>query len=446
MNVNKITQARKQIKAISQRVEQLRRGNEANGKGATAAPARDQLAEIKQRPKGQARSEQNGTKSRNNLVRSLRRDTPSGNGNKVVAKVDQRIAGKTMPSPKILERDPDQRLFKSDEHEANPPVAVGSSITEVKTFMEQSECAISTQYGAGIRYRGTEYITNISTPATAPGRGQIQYSIPISPQTIPDTRLQKASQMYTRYIFKRVRFYYMGTAPTTTSGSLMMFCDYDPSQNPGTSPGDVALRYAFTHSASEMSVWEKGMCEVTDSVYSEMLYCDPDEELRWSVQGCFWLLSSGALPASTELGKLVMEYEVDFAVPDYRGNITTNPTIDTVLTLTGPAGGPPSCIPTTVPQRGAYLVLLTGAPSSGVSFNVSQNAYAQGITPITLAQGQAFWGVISVGTSNQMRLLWTPDLYSLGNPDDAAIVLNQTLAGNVTVNCRIIGVQEVTND
>lgn len=361
--------------------------------------------------------------------------------------VDERIVvGPKTPSIKAGARSGDARLFRSEAHENDPPVSVGSSITKMPAFMESSESAITTKYGSGIRYRGTEYVTNITTPATAPGRGEVLYAIPISPQTIPDTRLQKACEMYTRYRFRRVRFYYSGTAPTTTPGSLMMFCDYDPSQNPSAAPGDGALRYAFTHNAAEQSVWQKGMCEVTDDVYAEMLYCDPDEELRWSVQGCFWLLSSGGLPAATELGKLVMEYEVDFAVPDWRGDISSPSLIDTTLTFaTNTAGSTPSCIASLDPTRGAYLVLITGTPSNFVTFYTSKNAYAQGLSPLTLTKGMAFWATKSIGSVNQLRLLWTPDLYSLADPDDAAIV-GGNYTGPITVTARIIFVERVMND
>lgn len=354
--------------------------------------------------------------------------------------------GPKTASIKATARPESLRLFKSLEHESDPPVSVGSSVTKLPAFLEASESSITTKYGSGVRYRGTEYVTNITTPSTAPGRGEVLYAIPISPQTIPDTRLQKACEMYTRYRFRRVRFYYSGTAPATTAGSLMMFCDYDPSQNPASSPGDSALRYAFTHNAAEQSVWQKGMCEVTDDVYAEMLYCDPDEELRWSVQGCFWLLSSGGLPASTELGKLVMEYEVDFAVPDWRGEISSPGLTDTVLTFaTNTLGNIPSCIATIDPPRGAYLVLITGAPSASFSFYTSKNAFAQGAAALSMSKGMAFWATKSLGTSNQMRLMWTPDLYSLDDPDDMSIV-GGAYTGPITVNCRIIPIERVMND
>lgn len=340
------------------------------------------------------------------------------------------------------------RLFRSDEHELDPPVAVASSLSKRPSFIEQSESAIDTKYGAGIRYRGTEYLTNLTTYASAStGRGQILYALPISPQLFSDTRLKLACQMYTRYIFKSIKFYYSGTAPTTTAGSLMMFGDYDPSQNPGSSPGDAALRYSFTHNCAEFSVWQQAQVEVTDKVYADMLYCDPDEELRWSVQGCFWVLSSGGILQGLELGKLIVEYEIDFAIPDYRGVISVLPTSTSTITLSAlTAGSAMQFTPSSTPPRGAVMMRID-AKLTGVdkSFNVSANAYNQGAAAIVLSPGQLFFCVTNT-TGNNYRPLWTPDLYSLGAADALQIVSSVTDATTSTYAVTIFPITPVTND
>lgn len=339
------------------------------------------------------------------------------------------------------------RLFKSDEHEDEPPVATASSMSKMPSFIEASEAPISTSHGAGIRYRGTEYLTNLTTSASVTGRGQVLYAIPISPQTIPDTRLQLAAQQYTRFIFRKIKFYYSGTAPTTTAGSLMMFGDYDPSQNPSASPGDAALRYAFTHNCAEFSVWQQASCEINDRVYEDMLYCDPDEELRWSVQGCFWLLTSGAVPASTELGKLVLEYEIDFAVPDYRGTITSGSITSTSLAVAiGNAGTTVVATPTAVPPRGAYLMRIDAVTAGDIDFNVSLNAYQQGAPTIRMAAGQCFFVTLTTAGTG-INMLWTPDVYSLLGASNSSIVLSSTITGSSrTYAVTFFPIEAVSND
>lgn len=341
-----------------------------------------------------------------------------------------------------------ERLFKSDEHELEPPVATASSMTRRPAFIEQSEAAIDTKYGAGIRYRGTEYLTNLTTYTGAnTGRGQILYALPISPQILSDTRLKLACQMYTRYIFKSIKFYYSGTAPTTTAGSLMMFGDYDPSQNPGSSPGDAALRYSFTHNCAEFSVWQQAQVEVNDKVYADMLYCDPDEELRWSVQGCFWVLSSGGILTGLELGKLIVEYEIDFAIPDYRGVISVLPISQATITVAaGSAGSVIQFTPGSAPPRGAVMLRIDQKNTGGdVTFNVSPNAYNQGAAPITLSPGQMFFCSTNTGATTY-RPLWTPDLYALSGADQVSIVYAATTGAPTTYNVTIFPITSVTND
>lgn len=338
------------------------------------------------------------------------------------------------------------KLFRLEAHNDTPPVAFASSLTKKPAFIEQSESTIMTKHGAGIRYRGTEYITSISTPAsTTVARGQCLYCLPVSPQFIASTRLQLAAQMYTRYIFKSIKFYYSGTAPTTQAGSLMMFGDYDPSQNPGQAPGDATLRYSYTHNAAEFSVWQQAVCEINDKVYEDMLYCDPDAEPRWSTQGCFWLLSSGNIsPANLELGKLIIEYEIDFAVPDFRGTIPFAPSQQLTLTMAATSASSAMVFSGYAGSRGAFIMRVDNAPTVNIAFNVSLNAYNQGAPAITLQQGQIFF-CATTSTGNLIPL-WTPDLYALDSLTNNACVVNTTTASSSSFSATLFPIQSVTND
>lgn len=345
----------------------------------------------------------------------------------------------------IAEKSETRRLFLSASHEAEPPVAYASSSRSPKAHTKVSETSISTQYGPGMRVSGMEYITTISTGAVAPGRGEVMFALPISPQVIPDTRISKYTEMNTRYIGHRITFEYLGTAPTTTAGSMVMFCDYDPSQNPSFSVGDGSLRYAFTHDASDFSVWEKAAVTMDDSVYKDMLYCDPDEELRWSVQGCFWVLSSGTLEANKELGKIVMHYEIDFAVPDFRGPIT-NPTAGSiVLSWAANSAAAAFTAQTAVALTpGSYFGKFDSVPATPPLINVSQNAYNQAAPAITLTRGSGFWFVAKFGSAF-IDILWTPDVYGLDSSNASKIYNNIT---NAASSCTLTyyAIQTVSND
>jgi len=327
--------------------------------------------------------------------------------------------------------DPSDRLFKSDEHEHSPPVSVGSSISSLPAALSEETLGISTEYGPGIRLRGREYLSNITVSTTATARGQCLYALPISPDIIPNTRLQIMSNMWTRYIFRKFRVTYAGTAPTTQPGSLMMYCDYDPSQNPFTVVGDVPLRYAYTHDATDVSVWEKATVEVTDAVYNEMLYVDPALDTRWSIQGTFWLLSSGALAAGLECGKLILDYEIDFAVPDLRGPIASATNL-TALTVNIPVitAGNPLIFNATAPN-GVYFVRIDGNPTTTVTYAPNLTDYQVGVAYYTLAQGMGFYGVVF---GNTLALLMTPSFYQPNYQNDRIIAGAATTAGTFVVS------------
>lgn len=338
------------------------------------------------------------------------------------------------------------RLFASEEHEVQPPVATASSITRLPSAPPRTEQAVSTKYGPGIRYSGREFITAVTTGATATSRGQVLFSVPISPSIIPDTRLQLAASQYTRYIFKRARFYYVGSAPATTAGSVMMYGDYDPTQNPSSTPGDSTLRYAYTHDACEASVWEKSDCTVTDQVYADMLYTDPDEELRFCVQGCLWVISTGAIAANTECGKIILDYEIEFSVPDYRGAIVTPASFaDVTMTLTAASIGT-TIAPTfsATPAQGVYFLRLNTAPSQTAQYYTSPNAYLQGAAKVTLGAGSGLW--LLVDGSGNAKLLWTPDFYSSALSSSVGMVTANTFAGNSTCSVSGIAIASITND
>jgi hypothetical protein len=206
-----------------------------------------------------------------------------------------------------------------------PPVvsSVKHETASRKAFMS-AQSAIMTKYGPGLRVTGSEYLTSLVVPTGGPGRGSCLYSVPINPFVITDARLQLMSQMYTRFIFRRFRVTYEPTAGTQNNGSIMLFGDYDPAQNASLAGGDNSLRYAFTHNCRECSIWEEQSVTITDAPYDEMLYVDPTEELRWCFQGNFWCLLAGSTSntAALEMGKFILDYEIDFAVPDYGGPLT----------------------------------------------------------------------------------------------------------------------------
>jgi len=247
-----------------------------------------------------------------------------------------------------------------------------------------------------VRMRGREFLTAVTTGNISFTRGAVMYAVPISPSAIPDQRLLLMSQLYTRYIFKTFRVTYEPTAGTQNGGSIMMYGDYDPEQNGSIYGGDGNLRYAYTHDCAENSIWEHQSVTITDEAYNDMLYVDPSTELRWCVQGNFWMLASGAITQPLELGKLILDYEIDFALPDY-GGVVTNPTVSQGLatTYSGAAAGANILFIASGLPKGLYLMIIRSAPTTTLNVYENPQSFIASANQFVMNPGMAFWIIVS---------------------------------------------------
>lgn len=295
---------------------------------------------------------------------------------------------------------------------------------------------VETAYGPGVEISGHELLTVLTSGATAPSRGSVLYGLPISPSVIPDARLVQLANLYTRYLFTEFTVSYRPTANATVNGSVLMFGDYDPSQNPSIYVGDGNLRYAYVHNVSEASVWQGQRVTVDDKFYKDLLYIDANEELRWCIQGNFWCLAAGNLPANTEFGKLWLDYKVVMAVPDMGGSITnptslqgvtvTIPTVGNVggssFTLTTPAG---------LTSSSYGLLIVRTAPTGGTTPNLRANLDAYNdpaAQQVPFQPGCAFWWK-QIGNNNTLNLCLQPLVANgNGNPPAGYVVTLNTLS------------------
>jgi hypothetical protein len=438
--INRIKQARTRLQSnISAILTQER--DQVTPKGARLAASTSRPGQFTISARGSTKGgEDNRKDSRNNSSGPSRRNPALGKSSQLVQKVTSRSFDS---SRHVYSAPGSKQLFLSEQHELDPPVAYASSTSELPAGFKMSEQSVDTKYGPGIRLSGREYITNITTTG-ATGRGECLFSLPISPTIIQDTRLALFSSMYTRYIFKRFRLSYHGTAPTTQSGSLTFFGDYDPTQNPMASVGDSALRYAYTHESQDFSVWQSATCEVNDKPYAEMLYTDPSTELRWSVQGNFWVLSSGALPATTECGKIVLDYEIDFAVPDYRGAILSPSAGSQTFTIPITALGAGITLSGALPSTGVYFLRVDTVPSSSVTMATSFTAYDMAAPYVPLQKGTGLWMYVK-STGSIAYLLWSPCFYDRSMQVNSCVAAI-AISAPVTFTGVFYGYAPVSND
>lgn len=307
---------------------------------------------------------------------------------------------------------------------------------------------VDTKLGPGVEITGQELLTVLTSGAIAPTRGSVLFGMPVSPSIIPDARLVQLANLYTRFVFTEFRVVYRPTASATTNGSILMFGDYDPSQNPSVYTGDGNLRYAYVHNVSEASVWETQSVKIDDRFYKDLLYIDANEELRWCVQGNFWALAAGNLPANTEFGKLFLEYKVVMAVPDMGSAIVNPPqTQGTVCTIpVGTAvantGGQPFVISRPAGMSdGLYLMIVRSVPTGGtvplVRANLDSYNDASG-SDINFQPGCAFWMKMSLNGGCQMCL---QPIVSYGNGDPPAgwLIIRNTIATASTFSADFYG-------
>lgn len=339
--------------------------------------------------------------------------------------------------------------FIEQFEEAGPPLAP-SVKDESRSSNRHNDFAMSlvqTPYGPGVEVSGTELLTVLTSSSTAPTRGSVLFGLPISPSVIPDARLQQLANLYTRYIFTEFRVSYRPTANATVSGSILMFGDYDPSQNPSVYTGDGNLRYAYVHNVSESSVWEPQSMKVDDRYYKDLLYLDANEELRWCIQGNFWALAAGNLPANTEFGKLFLDYKVVMAIPDM-GSTITNPVIQQGITVTAPVGGVVTNtggLPFGLNQPGGlttgiYLMVIRSGVLSGTVPQLCPNLDSYGdpnIATIPLAAGVAYWAKVSPGI---VYLSTQPVVsYGSGQPPNGWIITRNTISTAATFTADFFG-------
>ncbi len=224
------------------------------------------------------------------------------------------IMGRSQPAPGSLPFK--NQIVRNIESGGGFPIAHSAKLDSEMPGFRMEETSVMTRYGPGILLKGSELLTDISTNTTAATAGSVIRMLALNPRLIPSTRLSQFANLYTRFIFKKIHFEYQPVCPTTTAGGLMSFADYDPTENPSTH-GAGALKVAYAHKGAQLSaVYERQHVTVTDADYDDMLYTEPSGDLRWSLQGQYWVLAASAIDALLAMGNLVMHYECVFAVPN----------------------------------------------------------------------------------------------------------------------------------
>jgi hypothetical protein len=196
-------------------------------------------------------------------------------------------------------------------------VGLSERSNDIQVVMPRLRTESGGPYGTMDILGGTEFLQSITNPEDGALPGDILATIAINPSLFDNTRLQQFSNLYQRYRFRKLVFWYKPTANATQSGQLIGFGDYDPDNILSVdSPNNLST--AAAHLGQRIcKIWETvgfpfGIVDDYTSLFVDTLSSD----LRLSVQGVYYLLAAAELLASVSaLGNIYIEYEIEFYIP-----------------------------------------------------------------------------------------------------------------------------------
>lgn len=318
------------------------------------------------------------------------------------------------------------------------PVAVGLRAHNTNTEMSHTLATTMTPYGPGIQIRGREYLKTLITDTNTYTAGNGMLAIPLNPRVLYTSRLQLLSKLYTRFIFKEFNIVWAGMPGTQTNGTAQLFGVYDPDVAVGFKPGDPLVGFAENSKCADVKLWDSVKLNMNDSHYKDMLYIDAGEDIRWSMQGVAYITSGGTIPATTELAKAIVEYDIVLAsdmvdvdeVLPQRGYSTVisypNIIIGTTFAATSSA---PALLP------GRYVCMFRGPPSSNCDVYMNSQAYALGTNAerTVLAKGQICW--ITVQASGVITFYAKPTIWNdIAGQSAPLVAAAAIVAGTIAVD------------
>lgn len=431
-NVPKLQQAISQVQAARSRVAELAQGNANIGARINGTQIRDQyLAKPTTnapRPKG---NKEVGINNRRDTPRPSGGDPIRRKSNKMVPQVGGKVS--TIDLFQKINHSHALRLEKDHPYDREPesmPVAYGVKSNLLNPVGDDRLEAVMTQYGPGVKMRGKEFLTVISSQNLSMAGGNVICAFPINPRLLQLPRLTIMSQLYTRFLFNKFNLHYHKSAGTQNNGSLQIFGVYDPTLNPCMRPGETLIAYAAQRGSTDLALYQDAVLTMDDSHFKDLLFLAPDDDLRWTMQGVVFVIASGAIVADLEAGKIMLEYEITLCNDDldqasnivqrnYRSYVLTFNARTTGTPLSGTVGGVPN---------GKYFVAFRSAPSAAVAVYQNMDARTQA-DPTRLFDLQKGSGCYATVTGGTVRFMYAPDLYS---EDSSLSTFNKLFVSNAS--------------
>lgn len=174
-----------------------------------------------------------------------------------------------------------------------------------------------------IRVRGQDLLGPVLLQTTPGSIGQTLQEYYINPATLGKTRLAQFSQLYEKYIFRKLRFHYTASQPTTVNGQVLLAYDRDVNDPTPQANLDGVKQYLAMEGSKVTPVYCSETVECPLLCPTEPLFCNVVDSQsaaddRLTYQGQFYVAC--AMPFvgvanGSYLGMIWIEYECDLFIP-----------------------------------------------------------------------------------------------------------------------------------
>lgn len=195
---------------------------------------------------------------------------------------------------------------------ANIQVGIGRKFAMAKRELQFSESNRHAKWGNGLKVRGCDYYGSITTPSSV-SEGSVLINQIIALNQFDQTRIKQFGALFERYQVNSWRFYYVPAVASTVQGQLLMYPEYDVADSVGSNP----MRSGLAHMGSDLfNVYTETSIQFVHADPFTDLFVSPDgTDTRLSAIGKLIVLAGPNVPASTALGSIYMEYDIDFYIP-----------------------------------------------------------------------------------------------------------------------------------
>lgn len=172
---------------------------------------------------------------------------------------------------------------------------------------------------------GTDLLMSISSPTETLKAGDILYSLPINPNTLPISRVSRMAKLYTKFKFIKFEVTYSPAADMTKAGQLIGYFDYNVKSYTNMVDGIQNLQKAAAYSTEKPTKIHEQKSWVLHNDSEVPLYTDIKvstnasditmTDPKWNCQGRFYILAASDIEQETPLGVLYCRYKVEFSMP-----------------------------------------------------------------------------------------------------------------------------------